>query len=81
MKEFQRIVMKVQRERKLESAGIWGNFCSVSSEKDDEVPDEKAKSKILTGDEIRSVISDQKSTRRTLSMSAPLLGPYRKFGE
>ena len=84
------MVTRVERERKLRDTGIWGNFCSVTSGKDDD--EEIAKDyvtkrnnvKFLTDDEIQSVIQsiDKKEImRRIPSSPAPFFGPARKLGK
>jgi hypothetical protein len=81
-------MMKVERDRKLKGAGgIWGNFCTVSSAKEDgdETDEEveskgKKSSKVLNEEEIRSVI-ESVNCRKEVNQSAPLFGPARKLSK
>jgi hypothetical protein len=78
-------VKRVQQDRKLKTASAWGDFCSVSSAKDDEVVERRQRgvAKVLNDEEIRSVINPVHTNRivnKIPASSAPLLGPARRLG-
>lgn len=86
------MVMRVERDRKLRESGVWGNFCSVTSAKDDDDDEELAEDyvtkredvKLLADCDIESVIQsiDKKEiNRRIPSTPAPFLGPARRLSK
>lgn len=87
-KEFEKMLTRVERERKAREEDVWRSFCSVTSavndDEDEFVVTKQSDVKVLTDDEIQSVIQsvDKKEImRRIPSSPAPFFGPARKLGK
>lgn len=89
-KEFERIMKKVEQERKQKSVGIWGGFCSVTSAKDDDkelIGDSikqsklQAASKAINDGEIQSIIESFHKKNNNTPVSAPFFGSSVKLGK
>ncbi|CRK93265.1 CLUMA_CG006808, isoform A [Clunio marinus] len=81
--EFQRIMANVQRDRRLNKKGIWGDFCSVTEDDADEKIVGKSQAfsaKNMTKKEIESVlksVNKNENSRRIEPTAAPFLGPSK----
>lgn len=74
--EFQKVIKKVENDRREKNFGYWGNVCSVSSaDRSDDDENENSVTRTNSG-EVHTIFE-----HRSRRFTAPLFGPPRKYGE